>query len=200
MATYRLENFLPTIVRWPALILLIACALAASLWLAAGCGRAPQAPALENGPVFKNGREGFRFLVPEGWIQYARGEAPPGRLNRECMLVEYELHTGDRPAKLSVTCVDIPNESADLGQYVLEHPPDQGWRYQASPRMVTINGVSARLVRVGGYLGGRELWTREVNLFRRGQRVYLFSGTFLSTDTRAQREIYRAIESILWDK
>ncbi len=191
---------MPKTIRRTALLLLIACALAASSWLAAGCGRTPQAPALENGPVFKNSREGFRFLVPEGWIQYARGEVPPGPLNQERLLVEYELHTGDRPAKLSVTCIDIPNETADLGEYVLEHPKDQGWRYQTTPRIVPINGVSAKLVKLGGYLSGKEPWTREVHVFRRGERVYLFSGTFLLSDARAEREIHRAIESIIWDK
>ncbi|HMC88332.1 MAG TPA: hypothetical protein VKI17_02240 [Gemmataceae bacterium] len=191
---------MPKVVRRPHVVALAPCALAVSFWLAAGCGRAPQAPALENGPVFKNSREGFRFLVPEGWIQYARGEVPPGPLATERMLVEYQLQTGDAPAKLSVTCIDIPNESVDLGQYVLENPKDQGWRYQTAPRTVTINGLEAKLIKLGGYLSGKAPWTRDVYTFRRGERVYLFSGTYLSADAKAERDIRRALESLIWDK
>ncbi|HEV3084397.1 MAG TPA: hypothetical protein VGY66_31835 [Gemmataceae bacterium] len=180
--------------------MLLSIALMAALGLVSGCGVAPQAPALENGPVFKNSREGFRFLVPDGWIQYARGEVPSSPVNTECMLVEYELHTGDRPAKLAVTRIDLADEHADLGEYVLKHPGDQGWRYQTAPRFVPINGVNARQIKLDGYLGGKERWTREVYAFRRGERVYLFSGTYLATDARAQREIMRALESVIWDR
>src|SRR5260370_42068762 len=106
MWIYSSESFPPTTLRRTAGFVFLACALMAAIGLVAGCGVAPQAPALENGPVFKNSREGFRFLVPDGWIQYARGEVPSSPVNTECMLVEYELHTGDRPAKLAVTRID----------------------------------------------------------------------------------------------
>jgi hypothetical protein len=200
MRIYRSENCSRTSLRRTARFVLIACALMAAIRLVTGCGVAPQAPALENGPVFKNSREGFRFLVPDGWIQYARGEVPSSPVNTECMLVEYELHTGDRPAKLAVTRIDLADEHADLGEYVLKHPADQGWRYQTAPRPVPINGVDARQIKLDGYLGGKERWTREVYAFRRGARVYLFSATYLATDGRAQREILRALESVIWDK
>ena len=43
--------------------------------LLAGCQPKPKAPALLDEPVFQSD-EGFRFLVPEGWIMAARGNVP----------------------------------------------------------------------------------------------------------------------------
>ena len=44
-----------------------------------GCEGRISAPPLEDGPVYRNTREGFRFFVPEGWKQRARGEVRRGQ-------------------------------------------------------------------------------------------------------------------------
>jgi hypothetical protein len=65
--------------------------LALALLALAGCQRPPRAPALVNEPVYQDSREGFRFLVPDGSVQEARGEMPPAPVEDERMLVEYRL-------------------------------------------------------------------------------------------------------------
>src|SRR5205823_9809363 len=73
-----------------------------------GCNSRPSAPALEDGPVFKDEREGFRFSVPDGWKQRARGQVPPGDLEGERMLVEDKCVTCAKPASLEVTVAGVP--------------------------------------------------------------------------------------------
>src|SRR5262245_60731910 len=46
--------------------------------IAHGCATRPHAPVLSTEPVYENRQEGFRFLPPDGWVQYARREYPPG--------------------------------------------------------------------------------------------------------------------------
>src|SRR5947207_1952757 len=98
--------------RWAQGVLLLA--------LLAGCTSRPSAPPLQDGPVYKNEREGFRFLTPEGWKQVARGEVPPGKVVGERMLVEYKCLTAAKLASLEVTVADVsPNDS--LGDYVVKN-------------------------------------------------------------------------------
>src|SRR5262245_64118678 len=90
---------LPARRRWAAVGLLL---------LLLGCAPRPRAPALLDEPVYQNEREGFRFLVPEGWKQYARSEAPPGKGERERLLVLYRRLTPGPEATLEVTRADLP--------------------------------------------------------------------------------------------
>jgi hypothetical protein len=161
----------------------------------AGCGGSPRAPALENGPVYQSTREGFRFLVPDGWVQVARGELPPGTVADERMLVEYRL-LGDQPVALRVTAVDLP-PSEDLVAYLTRQLPGEGWRPSAAPEECAAGGVTGTHTAFTGHEGGQPT-TREVYAFRRGGRVYLFVGVFAATDTKARQEIRRAVESLSW--
>src|SRR6516162_1803979 len=85
--------------------------------LALGCGDQPRAPSLQNEPVYQNSREGFRLLVPEGWTMHARGELPSGQLDRERMLVSYELLQTDKPATFQITAADLAADT-DLKKYL----------------------------------------------------------------------------------
>jgi hypothetical protein len=169
--------------------------------LASGCGRSKlQAPVLDNGPVYKNRREGFRFLVPEAWIQLARGEAPPGPLADEHLLVEYQIES-DKPAGLRVTCVDFPDRTRDLADYVRKQAPkEQAWHYTQGAVEETVNGVKADHVVLKSRMGGKEEWVRDVMLIRRGERVYLFNGLYAAADRKAAQEIRRTLDSVIWDR
>jgi len=174
-----------------------ACLVVGALFLA-GCSRTPRAPALQDGPVYDSPGEHFRFLVPEGWTQYASAEAPSGRVEQECMLVEYKLLTAERPAGLRVTRADLA-EATDPRQYLIDHaPPAEGWRAKGSARPCVIRGVDAVRITLVGHPSGREEYTREVTAFRRGERVYFFTGNFASSDNEARRQIRRAVDSINW--
>jgi hypothetical protein len=179
---------------WPNFTVSIPLALVA---LALGCDERPRAPSLQNEPVYQNSREGFRFLVPQGWTLHARGELPSGKLDRERMLVSYELLQTDKPATFQVTAADLAAET-DLIKYLsgmafgitdwqvklpvedLDNDSQHGRRY-----------TFARASR-----GSPEI--REVVVFRRGERAYFFSAMFPKSDAKAREQIRRAIESLVW--
>ena len=85
--------------------------------LVSGCSRKPQAPALRDEPVYENAQEGFRFLAPEKWTQHARATLPPGKVDKERLLVGYRQHEAGKSALLEVSRADLP-ESTTLTDYL----------------------------------------------------------------------------------
>jgi hypothetical protein len=159
-------------------------------------GDRPRAPVLKDEPVYQNAREGLRFLVPEDWTMLARGEAPASATGQEWPLVEYQFHGADSPTVLRVTCIDLP-ESADIQQYLTKHWPAATLKPLGPPQPFTVDGVegTATLFNLGPE-GGPIV--HEVYAFRRGPRVYLFTGIFAADDSRARQQVRRAVESIQW--
>src|SRR5438094_7104681 len=54
------------------------------------CNSGPRAPAITTEAIFNNPREGFSFLVPEGWVQQSRSDIPPGSYEKARLLVSYQ--------------------------------------------------------------------------------------------------------------
>src|SRR5579871_947279 len=81
-----------------------------------GCQPKPKAPALIDEPVFQSD-EGFRFLVPEGWLMSARASVPPRPLDKERLLDQYRRTRGDNLATLDVSVMDLP-EDTDMVNYL----------------------------------------------------------------------------------
>jgi hypothetical protein len=170
---------------------------AAGLLLLLGCDARPRAPALLDEPVYQDEREGFRFLVPEGWKQYARSEVPPGKVERERLLVLYRRLTPGQEATLQVTCADLP-PATDLAAYLAG--PSFGadrWRLKASAEAVVADGVRGLRYAFAGRTGKRDMG-REVAAFRRGERVYFFTALFPAADSTAREQVRRAVGSIRW--
>jgi hypothetical protein len=171
------------------------------VWLLAlgqlGCGQDPRAPSLDNEPVYQNNSEGLRFLVPDGWAQYARGNPPSGRAQQEQMLVEYQLLTAEKPASFRVTFIDLP-ASTPLEAYLAENPTGDRLK-EMSPEPFEVDGIGGTRVAFSRH-GGAEETTREVFAFCRGRRTYLFTGVFPATDAKARQQILRAVESLRWKR
>jgi hypothetical protein len=166
----------------------------------AGCGGRdrPHAPALSDEPVYQNDREGFRFLVPDGWTQIARGELPPGRVERERMLVEYRLFGADKPATLEVTALDL-DTGTDLKAYLAKRTSGETWRPKGPAEALQIDGTPATRLVLTGRPAGDET-THDVLACRRGDRVYFFTGVFSSSDSKARDQVRRAVQGIVWKK
>jgi hypothetical protein len=177
------------------------CWLFAALFFvaAAGCGRGPSAPELSNSPVYRNAAEGFRFLVPDDWIQTASSNLPPGDLEGEIFLVRYSLSTPEAGATLMVVCMS-ESESIDLqGRHAEATFNVATWDVVDRQRTVTMNGSPAERIVYRGVMGGREM-TKHVTCFRRNGRVYSFIGLYWSSDEMARQQIERALESVIWEK
>ena len=82
-----------------------------------GCQKRPRAPLLQDEPVYHNANEHIRFLAPEGWTQHAKSEFPAGPIPEEHLLVDYLHWTGDMPAILELSVVDLP-DSTDVLTYL----------------------------------------------------------------------------------
>jgi hypothetical protein len=161
-----------------------------------GCGSRPSAPALKDGPIYRDEREGFRFFVPEGWSQRARGSVPPGPIEGERMLAEYKAVKG-YPAALQVTVTDLP-ESEGLPEYLVKNTlTGEDWRLKGQAEPFTINNVpAARITFVKGKEESQII--REVVAFRRGVRVYFFKSFYARADERSRQALKTAVETIVW--
>lgn len=171
--------------------------LLVGLSLLAGCGRGPRAPALQDDPVYTNEDEGFRFRVPEGWHQSAHAVLPPGKLDKERLLVQYRRPDPARPATLEVAAADLP-PSTDLAAYLAE--PAYGattWRVRAGPEPVQAGGMEGSRYDLTARVGTDDM-TREVVAFRRGERVYFFTALFLSKDPDAREQFRRSVGRLVW--
>jgi hypothetical protein len=169
-------------------------------WLmlaALGCTSRPHAPALTDDPVFQSESEGLKFVVPDGWTQFARSELPAGTITEPRLLVAYHPLRAETAAELELFRVDLP-ETADVAKYLTEHPLGPfRWANRPPPQELDINGQPATR-HVFTRTAGRKEFTREVVAFRRGPRLYLFSASFATTDADARDHLRRSVQSVTW--
>lgn len=175
-----------------------AALLAITVLLGWGCHPKPKAPALIDEPVFQS-EEGFRFLVPEGWIMAARANVPPGPIQKERLLVQYRRASGESNATLEVSLMDAP-EDTDLASY-LSHPSYSArhWNPLGKSESVEAGGMSGTRFRFRAAVEGKEL-AKEVTAFRRGGRVYFFTLLYPPKDAEAAEQVRRSIGRLEWTK
>jgi hypothetical protein len=164
---------------------------------AGGCTPSPSAPALENGPVYHDTREGFRFNAPEGWKQRARAIVPAGKIKKEKLLVEYKNANTELGGDFQVTVADVP-ETASLSDYLAKNTrTGESWRLVQPAEDFTINEASAARISYSK-LVGKEEFMREVVAFRRGERVYFFKCYYARRDAASRRALRGCVETIVW--
>lgn len=161
-----------------------------------GCqSERPEAPRLSDAPVYRSAREGFRFMVPEGWTQTASAVLPSGDLDGENFLVRYNVSSRQAGATLQVLCMQ-ERGTVDLRAH--HAGPSFGVR--------TWEPIGeAETVAWGGLTGERHRYrsgpmSKDVVCFRRRGRVYSFVGLYRSDDTIAEQQILRAVKSIVWEQ
>jgi hypothetical protein len=171
--------------------------LAAVLAGTAGCKSRPRAPALEDGTVYQNDGEGFRFLVPEGWAQQTRSGVPPGRLDRDLVLVQYRRFATKPPAALAVSARDLPPDT-DLGRLLAGMKTENtDWALVGSPKQVKVGNRPGQFFVLNGKAPTGAL-TREVIAVRRDERVYFFSGTYTPSDHTSRDLIRQTFANVVW--
>jgi hypothetical protein len=164
---------------------------------ASGCTQRPRAPALQDEPIYQNTREGFRFVAPEGWRQFAKADLPAGPVERERLLVRYMPPLSARGSTLEVSLADLP-DSTELADYL--SGPSLGvkqWKPLGKVETVEVNGKPATRVAFSGRVGKDQL-LKEVTAFRRGGRVYFFTALVPKGDNKSRETIRRAVASTTW--
>jgi hypothetical protein len=164
----------------------------------AGCNTRPVAPLISDDPVYVNDREGFRFLMPEGWTQFSRSDVPPGKTEKERTLVEYKRTSGQLQALFEVSLADLP-PGTDPATYLAQRSFGvTNWQLRGAPQKLTINDVAGTRYILAGKLSDQRELQREVVVFQRGERTYFFTGLFPPKDTAARDQIRTAVESVIW--
>ena len=177
----------------PALTLLLAGVVVVGL----GCRARPRAPALEDTAVYQNESEGFRFLVPEGWSLQAKSGVPPGRIDRDLLLVLYRRFGTHAPAVLQVSLQDLPAD-ADLARLLADSRSENtGWRLVGKPAEVKVGSRTGRRFVLEGK-GPTGRMAREVIAVRQGERVYFFTGTFSPADHASRDLIRQTFAKVVW--
>lgn len=168
------------------------------LALLAGCQKKPKAPALVTEAVYENLGAGVKFLAPDGWILYAKADPPPGKkLDHPLRLVAYNQSGGGIRADLELYAVDLP-DGQDVLRYLIVHPigPDK-WTLKGKPQPETINGAAAtRYIFTAPRRKGE--MRREMDVFQRPDRTYLFLLMYPSADNQFREQARRSIESTIW--
>jgi hypothetical protein len=172
--------------------------LAVVVMFGGGCHPKPKAPALIDEPVFQS-EQGFRLLVPEGWTMAARGNVPPGPIEKERLLVQYHRASGDSPATLEASVMDLPEE-VDLTEYLSQPSFSvRRWKPMGQAESIEAGGKRGTRLRFSAAIGGKES-TKEVAAFRRDGRVYLFTVLFSPKDATAPEQVRRSIDRLVWTK
>lgn len=170
----------------------------AMLVVLVGCGGGPSAPELRDSPVYRSASEGFRFLVPDGWTQIANASLPPGELDKEVFLTRYRVRSPEMGAMLYVVCFN-DDASLDLEQYHSEASfRAPSWEVVSPMEEVIINETAGHRGLFKATLDKNEM-SKDVLCFRKNGRVYSFIGLYWSTDEKAQQQLSRAVESVIWD-
>jgi hypothetical protein len=173
---------------WPALLV-----------LAVGCGHRPAAPALTNSRVYQNAAEGFRFLVPEGWIQTASSSLPPGPLTRDQFLTRYSVASAEAGATFVVICVDEKSVADVETHHAGPAFGVQRWLVVEGRKPLTINGAEAERMLYEGAADDKRR-VKIVTCFRRHGRLYSFVGLFSPADDAARQQIERATADVIWNR
>ena len=175
-----------------------AAALVGCILLLPACGTKPRAPVLGDDPVYQNDKEGFRFLVPQGWKITSRSEVPPGKLTKDTTLVNYRRQTG-KGASFLVTANDLPT-STDLADLLAG--PSFGvpkWTLTGPPVNLKAGGMDG--VRYSFTArSGKEERGKEVFCVRRDDRLYFFLTLYSASDTEARDEVRRLVDSVVWKR
>lgn len=174
----------------------IALGLLVAMAVAIGCAPKPRAPALVDGAVYQNDKEGFRFAVPDGWFQQIKTDLPPGPVTKERTLVQYRVFESSA-ASLEVAVRDF-DEEPDVEKYLTTKKiAGTLWKQREPVAPVSLGDREAQRYSLEANVRGQRTF-REVIAYRRGKRLYLFNGMFLPGDTVHQEQIRQALAGLRW--
>lgn len=165
---------------------------------AAGCSDRPSAPVLTVEAVYRHDESGLRFLTPDGWAPLARVDLPTGRLDKPTRMVAF-VNTSASASQIELYAVDLP-AGTDLVDYLLnvQRIGPEKWQVKTPPAGTDVRGVKAS--RFGLQTGaGKTPQRRDVVVFHRGGRQFLFVFTGRATATGDAEAFNRCVASITWD-
>jgi hypothetical protein len=170
--------------------------------LLAGCNSHHQ-------PVYQ-GKQGFRFTPPPGWVERARDDALPGKATHrnelplpaigvsgeERLLVRYDRLTSGHLAWLRVSVADLPS-STSIHDHVSIRSPGPNWKRELELESLQLSGVPAERIVFKGRWNDQEYFSETVAA-RHGEQVYFITASFPVSDDKAREQVRQAVAGATW--
>jgi hypothetical protein len=153
-------------------------------------------------------KNGFSITPPADWVERARDTNKPvqkhqewplpplGSAAQERLLVRYDRLTAGQLAWLRVTVAELP-AAKPLKAIAPACSPGPGWKQEGDVTDCEIGGLPAIRVAFLGTWNTRE-YVCETALVRKGERVYLITGSFPAADTAARDQVRQAVAGASW--
>jgi hypothetical protein len=161
------------------------------------CSDTPRAPTLSNSPVYQNDNEGFRFLIADEWKMSSRGEVPPGKVDVQRVLVQYQRQFPSKPATIEVSRIDsksLPELEAMLREISHGIP---SWQPNDNSKPLEVSGVGGTQLLFRGQTG-KATMTKQVVIVPRGEKNYLFTAIYREGDESARNHFQNLLASVVW--
>jgi hypothetical protein len=159
--------------------------------------------------------EGFRFVPPPGWVERARGDAMPAGASRrqqnlplpplgvrgrpqERLLVRYDRISTSHHAWLRITVADLP-ASTPLKACLSTCVPERGWKRESEEEGLEVGGLPGASIAFVGRSYDQD-YLCQTFAVRKGEKVYLFSAAFPTSDNTAREQIRQAVLQASWQK
>ena len=163
------------------------------------CDSSPRAPALSDDALFVSASSGLKFVAPEKWMMTSRAELPTSALAKPQLLVRYVNTHPEKSGDLEVFVANA-GTVADVNQFLRDHPVG-GEKWTAEPgKAITVNGVEALRhdLKPATKPKGKADIRREVTVFSRKDRTYVFIITYNAADTAVRDSVRQCIASVEW--
>jgi hypothetical protein len=158
--------------------------------------------------------KGFSFTPPSGWVERVRDDALParsthkqgnvplpplgtaGNLAPERIVARYDRVTSGSLAWLRVTLAELTS-SVSLKKYAAAKTPGSGWKWEADVEELELDGMPAARIAFAGRWNDQD-YLCETVVVRRGDQVYVISGSFPAADHAAREQVRQAVASAGW--
>jgi hypothetical protein len=116
---------------------------------------------------------------------------PPERL-----LARYDRLTAGHLAWLRVTMTDLP-ATTPLAAHLSTRVPKRNWRREGEVANLKVGGLPAARIAFTGRWDNQE-YVCEIVAVRKGEFVYLLTGSFPSEDGKVREQVRAAVAGAVW--
>lgn len=194
--------------RWLGLVSLIGVALVVAGGISWWLGGRPRKPVATPGrPLLQNDEELFtdhqlqvQFEPPGNWSMQARSTEAPNTHKSERTIVKFKrLIAGLDVAWIKLSAIDARPDQSPADFLAHRSPPEPGWTVSKKVEEMTLKGLPAARIAWSGPFDpdqeGIRNFSCEQTAVRRDKQMFVFSGTYLTSDPVALKRIRTAVDS-----
>ena len=197
--------------RWLALVALVGGAIVIAGGFSWWLGGRPRKPVATPGrPLLQNDDELFtdsqlqvQFTPPGNWSMQARSTEAPNTHKAERTVVKFKrLIPGLDVAWIKLSAIDTPADQSPVDFLSHRSPPEPGWAVTKKLEELTLKGLPAARITWSGPFDPDQQGVRnfscEQTAVRRDKQLFVFSGTYLTSDAVGLKRIRTAVDSAVF--